>query len=101
MFLTAKIHTTLFLLNLWQKCKESKKEESHLLSGHCKVYGDLTHKYSDLTDNEALVQFFKEVVARREVLDKLERNPVGGVNTNVVASSVFIDGTSQSRTEQH
>ena len=52
------------------------------------MYGDLTHKFSNLTDGDALVQFFQEVLARREVLDKEQRNPVGGVSTNVGANSV-------------
>jgi hypothetical protein len=78
------------------KCEESREEESHLLSGQCKVYGDLTHKYSDLTDMDALVEFFKEVLARREELDKRLKNPVGGVCTNVGANSVLFDGISQS-----
>ena len=60
------------------------------------MYGDLTHKYSDLTDNDALVEFFKEVLARREELDKGLRNPVGGVCTNVGANSVISDGIRQS-----
>ena len=70
------------------KCKEAKESELHLTSGRCKVYGDLTHKFSNLTDDDALVQFFQEVLARREVLDKEQRNPVGGVSTNVGANSV-------------
>ena len=40
--------------NFLCKCEESREEEIHLLSGQCKVYGDLTHKYSDLTDTSAL-----------------------------------------------
>ena len=70
------------------KCKEAREEELHLLSGQCKVYGDLTHKYSNLTDDNALVDFFQEVLARREQLDKEQNNPVGGVHTNVGANSV-------------
>ena len=42
------------------KCKEAREEELHLMSGQCKVYGDLTHKFSDLTDDNALVDFFQE-----------------------------------------
>ena len=37
--------------------------------GLCKVYGDLTHKFSDLTDDNQLSQFFKEVLDRRELLE--------------------------------
>ena len=47
------------------KCKQSREEEVHLLFGLCEVYGDLTHKFNNLTDDDALVQFFQEVLARR------------------------------------
>ena len=78
-------------------CKEAKEEEIHLTSGRCKVYGDLTEKYSDLTDENSLVLFFKEVLARRDLLDKDMLHPVGGANTNVGANPVSIDRISQSR----
>ena len=64
------------------------------------VYGDLTNKFSNLTDDDALVEFFQEVLARREELDKLDKeldNPVGGVSTNVGANSVCFDRISRSR----
>jgi hypothetical protein len=79
------------------KCKQAREEELHLVSGQCPVYGDLTHKFSNLTDDNSLVQFFQDVLARREELDKLERSPVGGANTDVVANSVSSDRISQSR----
>ena len=61
------------------------EEEQHLLSGHCKVYGDLTHKYDNLADDNQLVQFFAEVLARR---DYLEVETCGsGVVTTVGANS--------------
>ena len=64
------------------------------MSGQCPVYGDLTNKYSDLTDIDSLVQLFKEILDRRDELDK---NPVGGVITNADANSVPSGGKSQSR----
>ena len=49
------------------------------MSGQCTVYGDLTEKYSDLTDIESLIQFFNDVLERRDILDKEDKqNPVGG-----------------------
>ena len=51
-------------------CQESREEESHLMSGNCKVYGDLTLKYSDLTCDDNLADLFTEVLARREQLTK-------------------------------
>ena len=52
------------------KCEESREDESHILSGQCKVYGDLIDRYQDFTDDENLVQLFTEVLARRDELDK-------------------------------
>ena len=79
------------------KCTEAREEEAHLTSGQCKVYGDLTDKYCDLTDENSLVQFFKEVLARREELDKELLHPVGGAITNVGANPVSHNRISQSR----
>ena len=47
-------------------CLESREDEAHLTSGQCTVYGDLALKYSDLTDDENLVELFSEVLARRD-----------------------------------
>ena len=77
------------------KCQEAREEECHLTSGQCKVYGDLTEKYSDLTDVNSLVSLFQEVLARRDKLDKVLLHPVGGDNTNVGANPVSFDRTSQ------
>ena len=52
------------------KCEQSREDESHILSGQCKVYGDLIDKYQDLTDDENLVQLFTDVLARRDELDR-------------------------------
>ena len=61
------------------RCKMAREEEGHLMSGQCTVYGDLTQKYSDLTDIESLIQFFNDVLERRDILDKEDKqNPVGG-----------------------
>ena len=65
-------------------CKEEREEEIHILSGKCKVYGDLTHKFSDLTDDDQLVQFFSDVLARRDLLE--HQTPGGGVITTVSAN---------------
>ena len=53
------------------RCEESREEESHLLSGRCKVFGDLTEGFSDLTDDNELVEFFAAVLSRRDQLDNL------------------------------
>ena len=54
------------------RCQESREDESHLLSGRCKVYGDLTEGFNDLTADEELVQFFAAVLSRRDQLDNMQ-----------------------------
>ena len=66
------------------RCRESREEESHLTSGNCKVFGDLKEKFGNLHDDENLVQFFQEVLARRDEIDKETSD--GGVNTIVGAN---------------
>ena len=50
-------------------CREHREQESHLLAGACRVYGDIRQKYGDLEDDEDLVRFFTEVLERREELE--------------------------------
>ena len=52
------------------RCKESREEESHIISGQCKVFGDLNDKFGDLSNDENLVKFFSSVLARRDQIDK-------------------------------
>ena len=59
-------------------CQNSREEEIHLKSGECTVYGDLTHKYSDLSSDDDLADLFREILARRELLTKPTKSPVGG-----------------------
>ena len=61
------------------RCKEAREEESHLTSGKCKVFGDLKERFGDLHDDENLVQFFHEVLARRDELDKEQETCDGEV----------------------
>ena len=53
------------------QCRESREDESHLLSGNCSVYGELLAKYDNLDDDDTLVKFFNEVLSMR---DELEAN---------------------------
>ena len=72
-------HDRRFASSNWLcKCLESREDENHLRSGQCKVYGDITKKYTYLTDDENLVGLFSEILARRDQLDKQQNNPVGG-----------------------
>ena len=71
-------------------CKEAREEESHLKSGNCSVYGDSVRKYSDLTEDDSLVKFFTEVLARRDELEYQipDQIPGGGEDNTVGANSV-------------
>ena len=60
-----------------------REEEQHLLSGHCKVDGDLSHNNENLADDNQLVQFFAKVLARREDMETCG----SGVDTTVGANS--------------
>ena len=51
----------------------TREEESHLISGNCEVYGDIRDKFENLDDDQNLVKFFNEVLARRDVLEDEER----------------------------
>ena len=64
-----------FLRTNWLcRCKVSREEESHLMSGNCEVYGEIRGKYDNLEDDENLVQFFTEVLQMRDELDEKEKN---------------------------
>ena len=57
----------------WQcRCLESRENEPHLTSGNCKVFGHLNERFGDLSDDENLVLFFKEVLATRDQMDENE-----------------------------
>ena len=45
--------------------------EEHLT--RCPVYDDISPKYNDLDDDQQLVLFYREVLTRRERLERLER----------------------------
>jgi hypothetical protein len=54
------------------RCSKEREEESHLRSGQCEVYGDLRAKYQDLEDDQQLVDFFNDILERREDLESEE-----------------------------
>ena len=79
-------------------CQMAQEDEGHLTSGQCTIYVNLTDKFSDLTNIESLIQFFNDVLERRDILDNQDtHNPVGGVITSVYANPVLPDRISQSR----
>ena len=50
----------------------AKEEESHLFSGNCEIYGEIRSKYDNLNDDMNLVNFFNEVLAKRDEIDEKE-----------------------------
>ena len=52
------------------QCNEAREDESHLLSGQCKVFGDIAEGFSDFSNDESLIQLFAAVLARRDQLNE-------------------------------
>ena len=55
------------------KCKSERESEPHLLSGKCEIFGEIRANYGDLTDDESLVRFLKEVIDKRDSLDEADK----------------------------
>ena len=51
------------------RCLEEKEEERHITGGKCPVYRELFEMFENLDNDENLVEFFGEVLARRDALD--------------------------------
>ena len=51
------------------RCRDSRENESHLLSGNCEVYGEIREKYDNLNNDDNLVNFFNEILNKREDLE--------------------------------
>ena len=77
------------------RCGEERELESHLLAGGCKVYGGIRRKYGDLEDDEDLVEFFKEVLEKREELETNNGDARGleGQDTLVVGTNTTDDAS--------
>ena len=71
------------------RCEKAREGESHLRSGHCKVYDDIVERFGDLNVDENLIQFFAAVLERRDKLDKCLPTPDGGYTTIVGANCVL------------
>ena len=53
------------------RCGE-KEKEIHLTSENCPIYDDIRLKYTSFEKDEDLVSYFKEILDRRDLLDRLE-----------------------------
>ena len=51
-----------------------KEKEAHLISQHSPFYSDIREKYSNFDKDEELVNYFDDVLERREVIETLEQN---------------------------
>ena len=54
-------------------CGGEKEEELHLLSSNCVIYGEIRGRYGNLDNDDELVKFFNEVLARRDKLEEEEK----------------------------
>ena len=45
------------------RCRKSRENEDHLISGECEVYGSLTQKHDNLDEVENLIKFFNKALA--------------------------------------
>jgi hypothetical protein len=53
------------------RCGQTEKE-IHLTAGKCPIYDDIREKYISFENDEDLVSYFKEILDRRDLLDRLE-----------------------------
>ena len=51
------------------RCGTAPEQEQHLTSGDCPVYRDIWEQYGDQTDDQSLVDMFREILARRDAID--------------------------------
>ena len=49
------------------------------MSGDCPVYNDIYERFGNLDDDSELVEFFKEVLERRDLVDKMEEEEARAV----------------------
>ena len=56
------------------RCGQEKEKEMHIISGSCPVYSDIREKFGNLQNDSDLVDFFNQVLARRDRIDDLERD---------------------------
>ena len=54
------------------RCGKAREEEQHLTSGKCETYRDIYERHKDLSNDEALLDFFQEILQRRDELDEVE-----------------------------
>ena len=62
-----------FEIKQWRiNFKTCGEKEIHLTSENCPIYDDIRLKYTSFEKDEDLVSYFKEILDRRDLLDRLE-----------------------------
>ena len=56
------------------RCLTDKETETHLMSGHCPSYSNIRGKYENFDNDEDLLSYFKEVLEKRDELDREAEN---------------------------
>ena len=51
------------------RCGTAPEQEQHLTSGECPLYKDIWEQHSDITDDQGLVIMYREILARKDVID--------------------------------
>jgi hypothetical protein len=65
-------HDRRFARTEWMcRCAEAKEDEPHLRSGECPAYSDILERYTNLDDDKELVEYFQEVLMRRDKIDSI------------------------------
>ena len=65
-------HGSRFRWTNWM-CRCGSREEQEHIRSHCAIYKDIREKYNDLDSDDNLVNFFMEVLKRRDTLDEQEK----------------------------
>ena len=52
---------------------KTNEKVSPIYCRSCEIFGEIRANYGDLTDDESLVRFFKEVLDKRDSLDEADK----------------------------
>ena len=52
------------------KCMQKKESDEHLRNDACSIHGDIRAKYGSLAEDKELVEFFKEILSKREQMEE-------------------------------
>ena len=73
------------------RCRKQKEQELHILSGSCEIYGYIRQKHK-ISDDESLMNFFLEVLQRREELEEQEKTCDGNILPTCYIQHIWTDG---------